>query len=393
MSNNQPLLNDSGKIPMAPVQPAFAQQQLAAFTKHPSEGTSAEFKVGRRSLPYLADYGFQDMIVLPGSLYVEMALFVHADLLKQVASVVRNAKFQNPVILSEDDSTIKVVVRDQGDGNVEYTFYEAVGDDSTLETRRQYCAKVEIESHCPASRESNFNGFSIKDFTDHSSSVINKDEFYKVLRENGNQYGPQFQNLSAVWRSGAQALGRLSFPIGQTQAGRHFLHPALVDSITQLLSAFIIEKGETFVLRSIERIEILDINFPDTLWARATLRSSAEDEKGFVGSVCVLDESGKRYLELSGVAFTYLDRVQAAEPETADKTTICIASTFTAEPLEDSLRFWSQYLGIPTDIEFAPYNQIFQELLGAGSALRRNRNGANVVLLGLEDWVERNQGS
>src|SRR5438132_775710 len=90
---------------------------------------------------------------------------------------------------------------------------------------------------------------------------------FKGLRENGNQYGPQFQNLSAVWRSGAQALGRLSVPIGQTEAGRHFLHPALVDSITQLLSAFIVEKGKTFVLRSIERIEILDVKFTDTLWA------------------------------------------------------------------------------------------------------------------------------
>src|SRR5207247_5418095 len=102
---------------------------------------------------------------------------------------------------------------------------------------------------------------------------------------------------------------------------------------------------------------------------------------------------GRRYVSLSGVTFAYLDRIQADTPETPVKTSICIASTFTAEPLEDSLRFWSRHLGVPTDIEFAPYNQIFQELLSAGSALRRNRNGVNVVLLSLEDWTERHEHS
>ena len=42
-------------------------------TDRPLEA-SAEFRIGVRSVPYLADHGFQDMVVLPGSFYIEMAL-------------------------------------------------------------------------------------------------------------------------------------------------------------------------------------------------------------------------------------------------------------------------------------------------------------------------------
>ena len=253
MTSSQPLFNDSRDIPIEPAELAFVQQRLISFSKDPLAGTSAEFKVGVRSLPYLADHAFQDMIVLPGSLYVEMAFCVHGNLLKQAAGTLRDAIFQNPVILSEGDSTIRVMVKEQGDGNVEYMFYEVAGDDVTLEMGRQYCAKIEIESRRPTCRESHFKEFSIKDFTDHSSCVINRDEFYGALRANGNQYGPHFQRLDALWRVGDRVLGRLSVPRIKGQVGQHSLLPTLVDSIVQLQAAFIIEKGRTFVLGSITK--------------------------------------------------------------------------------------------------------------------------------------------
>ena len=65
---------------------------------------------------------------------------------------------------------------------------------------------------------------------------------------------------------------------------------------------------------------------------------------------------------------------------------IVVAATFTAEPLEDSLGFWIRELGIPARIEFAPYNQVFQQLLDPSSIVSTNQNGINIVLIGLDDW-------
>jgi len=63
-----------------------------------------------------------------------------------------------------------------------------------------------------------------------------------------------------------------------------------------------------------------------------------------------------------------------------------IAATFTAEPVRDALAFWMAELNLPGSIEFAPYNQVFQQLLDPSSLMGRNRKGVNLVLIRVEDW-------
>src|SRR4029077_3975078 len=107
--------------------------------------------------------------------------------------------------------------------------------------------------------------------------------------------------------------------------------PTLLDSFTQLLAAGVVERNQAFALKSIERLQIWNTDFPEILWARARLNASATDQtKGFRGDIEVFDESGNCYLEFRGVAFTYLAPVNT--PETLK---FCIAGSFTAEPVED----------------------------------------------------------
>lgn len=74
-------------------------------------------------------------------------------------------------------------------------------------------------------------------------------------------------------------------------------------------------------------------------------------------------------------------------PGSAPDHQVRIVSTFTSLPIENSLQFWLRRTGIEASLEFAGYNQLFQELLDPASAMRRNRRGANVVLLRMEDWL------
>jgi len=66
-------------------------------------------------------------------------------------------------------------------------------------------------------------------------------------------------------------------------------------------------------------------------------------------------------------------------------TTVSIAATFTAEPVEAALRFWMEELRVPAKISFAPYSQVFQQLVDPSSLLSGNRNGVNVLLVRLAD--------
>jgi FkbH-like protein len=66
---------------------------------------------------------------------------------------------------------------------------------------------------------------------------------------------------------------------------------------------------------------------------------------------------------------------------------IAIAATFTAEPLADYLAFWMQALGVEPRIRFAPFNQVFQELLDPSGVLAQNSAGTNVLLVRWADWL------
>ena len=69
------------------------------------------------------------------------------------------------------------------------------------------------------------------------------------------------------------------------------------------------------------------------------------------------------------------------------KQAICIAATFTVEPIQDALNYWMQELKFPFRIDFAPYNQVFQQLLDPASLISQNQKGINIVLVRLEDWL------
>jgi FkbH-like protein len=66
---------------------------------------------------------------------------------------------------------------------------------------------------------------------------------------------------------------------------------------------------------------------------------------------------------------------------------IVIAATFVSEPLKSPLAWLLEQAGLNDEIHFAPYNQIFQQLLSPTSDLSRDANGINVLLIRLEDFI------
>ncbi len=70
---------------------------LTTFSSDPPQTKSAKFSVGIRSQPYLADHGFADMIVLPGSFYIALALQHHREDFDETPQVLRNIRFQSVI--------------------------------------------------------------------------------------------------------------------------------------------------------------------------------------------------------------------------------------------------------------------------------------------------------
>ncbi len=74
-----------------------------------------------------------------------------------------------------------------------------------------------------------------------------------------------------------------------------------------------------------------------------------------------------------------------------NKLPLAIAATFTSEPIKDYIIWLGKKFGIDIYVNFASYNQVFQELLDPHGLVSQN-TGVNLLLIRFEDWI-RNDSS
>jgi amino acid adenylation domain-containing protein len=127
----------------------------------------------------------------------------------------------------------------------------------------------------------------------------------------------------------------------------------------------------------------IDCEFKTELFDRESVQSLVE---GFAGVLEELAEDPTRRVADFSISQQVVAQAEAARRRQR-KQNIAIASTFTAGPLDAPLAFWMRELEIPVEIGFAPYNQVFQQLLDPASLLSSNADGVNVLLLRLTDWL------
>ncbi|HVY71223.1 MAG TPA: FkbM family methyltransferase, partial [Verrucomicrobiae bacterium] len=353
-------------------------------------GASSEavalFEVSLAAYPWLNDHGFHDLMVLPGSFYIELALRKHRELSDPPARRVKKAAFLQPVLLSDRKIGLSVYIRRLGGEAIEYTFREEA--EPNVDTgEAPACAIIEVEC-----REGNHGIPGVESFPPDSfrqtAAHFSQADFYRRLRENGNQYGPQFKGLADVWRSNEEALGRLRVHRNAPGTDEEVLNAILTDGIIQLMSSFRLEGGRTFILQGIEEIALPQTELPDKVWVYARIREEAGARAdGGVGDLVVYDDAGTPLMSLRGVRFANMDRPKAALGAKPAKIKVVLASNFTVDPVQDSLEFWGDYLGLPVDVSIAPYDQVIQELLNSSSQLRQNGSGFNAILLNLGDWA------
>lgn len=62
-------------------------------------------------------------------------------------------------------------------------------------------------------------------------------------------------------------------------------------------------------------------------------------------------------------------------------TKLAVTASFTADPVKESLDFWMEEIGVSLDVELAPFDQIFQQLLDPTSLVGSNERGINVLIV------------
>ena len=279
---------------------------------------------GRISLgrfPYLRDHRVQQGVVVPATAYVEMALAAHAEAFGERPVTLRNIEYRKALFLSGDEERLLQVVLLRT-GVDEATFHVATraegGDETqpwTLHAEGQVlanasAAEVEVRAGLDAIREL-------------CPEEVAGTEFYRLLHERGNQWGPTFQGVARVFRGEkGEAWSEVRVPEALvSQMGRYHFHPAVADASGHVLTATVSMEGSggprggAFVGGAIDEVRIYRRPQGQSLWSYARLRpSEGERTNVLVGDVRVFDETGTVVSELRGARLWYLD--QDAKPMT-----------------------------------------------------------------------------
>ncbi len=81
-----------------------------------------------------------------------------------------------------------------------------------------------------------------------------------------------------------------------------------------------------------------------------------------------------------------LKKIDSIIPSLITAMPVNICASFVAEPLQEFLEYWNKEFNLNINVKFAPYNQIFQQLLNPESLLNSNR-GLNILFIRMEDWL------
>ncbi len=190
---------------------------------------------GRLSLvehSWLSDHVVMGHVLLPGTAFLEFALFAGAEV---GCGVVRELVLQAPLVLGERDLQLQVVVG-EGDesgarsvrvySRAESVFGDLDGDGEWVCHATGSLAPVGFDG------EVDRGVFSVGGvWPPVGAEPVSMDDVYSRLADSGLEYGPVFQGLTRAWRCDGEVFAEVALgDVEREQAGLFGLHPALLDA-------------------------------------------------------------------------------------------------------------------------------------------------------------------
>ncbi|MGP4050475.1 SDR family NAD(P)-dependent oxidoreductase [Streptomyces sp. 2A115] len=245
-------------------------------------------------LTWPADHRFEDLPILPGTGYCEMAL--------STACVAFEAKPEDVVLtevafrrllplVSPVTVTTSLTVTGAAEGEVEITSRQ--GDADIVHAT----AKAAVRTREPADTDT-------LDPNALSGPFDSPAEVYARLRGAGLNHGPAFAGLTGLSVTGDLTLTRVSRPTAAQHDPRMRFHPALLDACLHGVAAALVrDSGRACLPDAIGGLRLTG-ELGDNVVCRARVRT---DDRGCTADLEVYDEDGLLVAELQGVAFRNID--------------------------------------------------------------------------------------
>ncbi|KDN20689.1 type I polyketide synthase [Amycolatopsis rifamycinica] len=188
-----------------------------------SDGLVFTSRLSLKTHPWLAGHAIGGVVLIPGTVYVDLALRAGDEL---GFGVLEELVIEAPLVLGERGG-VRVQVAVSGPTE---TGSRAVDVFSTREDDDEWTRHATGLLGASASREAHRN-FDFAAWPPAGAQPIDVENFYADLTERGYAYSGAFQGMRAVWRRGNEVFAEVALPDDHREdAGKFGLHPALLDA-------------------------------------------------------------------------------------------------------------------------------------------------------------------
>ncbi len=217
----------------------------AAVSLAGGEGLVLTGRLSLRTQPWLADHTVMGGVLVPGTAFVELALYAGGQV---GCATLRELVIERPLALGERDAPQLQLVLDAADelGARAVSIYSRAGDAlggdlgdgeagwvrhaaGVLVAREEQQSDEGAQTGEEAARRRARELGAV--WPPAGAVAVAVDELYDDLAERGVEYGPAFQGVRGVWRRDGELFAEVELPaaVGE-QAGAFALHPALLDA-------------------------------------------------------------------------------------------------------------------------------------------------------------------
>lgn len=275
---------------------------------HPLPTFESRFDIERE--PVLGDHRIGGAAVVPGPVYVEMALAAAIEVLGPGPHEIVDLRIREAMVIEDGrERIVQTVVTEEGAGRGVFRVYSLGTGGNPTDWRTHVEGRIR-----PASEEPPVEG-ALRDARSRCNAPVDIEALRKTLRERGIEIAAMGA-FEEAWRGRGEVLARLRLPEeeGKGESRYHF-DPAVLDAAMLAFAVALSEADghpadEGYFLVGAERVRILSL--PDrNLWSHASLQPSEADRPGrHVGDLRLYDDGGALVASLEGLRF------QRAEPGT-----------------------------------------------------------------------------
>ncbi|MEU0054706.1 SDR family NAD(P)-dependent oxidoreductase, partial [Streptomyces sp. NPDC006309] len=193
-----------------------------------TDGLVLTSRLSLRTHPWLADHAMQGVVIVPGTVYVDLAVRAGDEF---GCGTLEELVIEAPLVLPPQGGVrVQVTVGGptaNGARTVDvYSLREDAGEDAHGEWTRHATGLL---SSAPARFTAPAADFTA--WPPPGAEPVAIDDFYAALVARGYSYGPAFQGLRGVWRRGEELFAEAALPQDHREdADKFAIHPALLDA-------------------------------------------------------------------------------------------------------------------------------------------------------------------